>query len=298
MQEPVHNENSALHIPVLLPQVLETLFPAPGERYLDLTAGYGGHARAVFQYTDSIASSVLVDRDQFALDHLGDLGEKGATLLHTDYHAAAQSLHAAGETFDLILMDIGVSSPQLDLADRGFSFMHEGLLDMRMDQTTGKSAADLINSAREDELARIITEYGEEPRSRAARMAHALVRARPFTRTSELADVITEALGGRRGKIHPATKTFQAIRLAVNDELGQLRETLPMLPELLNPGGRVAVISFHSLEDRIVKNYFKEQADAGFEATLKILTPKPIEGSQYDTNPRARSAKLRAAVKI
>ena len=292
-------DNNQLHIPVLLPQVLETLSPKPGERYLDLTAGYGGHARAVLGQTRSVGTSVLVDRDQFALDHLGDLLETGATLLHTDYLSAARELDAAGETFDCILMDIGVSSPQLDTSERGFSFMHEGPLDMRMDPTRGTtSAADLVNVSSESELVRIITEYGEEPRARAARIAHAIVRARPFMTTIQLAGVITEALGGRRGKIHPATKAFQAIRLAVNDELGQLSETLPLIPDLLNPGGRVAVISFHSLEDRIVKNYFKDQASAGFEATLSILTRKPFEGSHYDNNPRARSAKLRAAVKI
>lgn len=296
-------DNTNLHIPVLLQQTLELLAPAQGERYLDLTAGYGGHARAVLEYTGTTSTSILVDRDQFALDHLSDLAQSGASLLHTDYHSAAQQLAAAGEKFDAILMDIGVSSPQLDLADRGFSFMHDGPLDMRMDRTNGQSAADLINTAREDELMRIIAEYGEEPKNRAARIAHAIVTTRPFQTTTQLADVITEALGGRRGKIHPATKTFQAIRLAVNDELGQLRDTLPLLPELLHPGGRVAVISFHSLEDRIVKNYFKEQAMAGFEATLRILTKKPIDGLQInkqilDPNPRARSAKLRAAVKI
>lgn len=296
MQE--SSESNQLHIPVLLQQVLETLSPAPGERYLDMTAGYGGHARAVLERTGTVSSSVLVDRDQFALDHLDDLSGKGARLLHEDYLAAAHHLVAERETFDLILMDIGVSSPQLDLADRGFSFMHDGPLDMRMDQSRGQSAEELLNTIREDDLVRIIAEYGEESRSRAAKIAHAIVRARTLSTTGQLADVIMNAFGGRRGKIHPATRTFQAIRLAVNDELGQLRETLPLLTDLLNKGGRLAIISFHSLEDRVVKTYFHEQARAGYEATLKELTKKPIEGSHYDTNPRARSAKLRAAVKI
>lgn len=292
------HDTNPLHIPVLLPQVLETLSLEPGNRYLDLTAGYGGHARAVLEMTGTVGSSVLVDRDQFALDHLGDLAEQGARLIHDDYYMAATHLVTAHETFDCILMDIGVSSPQLDLADRGFSFMNDGPLDMRMDPSRGESAAELLATIREDDLAGIIAEYGEESRSRATKIAQAIIRARPISTTGQLADVITDVFGGRRGKIHPATRTFQALRLRVNDELGQLTRTLPLLPDLLNPGGRVAVISFHSLEDRIVKRYFKDQAEAGFEATLSILTPKPIEGSTFDSNPRARSAKLRAAMKI
>jgi 16S rRNA (cytosine1402-N4)-methyltransferase len=298
------SQSNNLHVPVLLGEVLTVLNPQRGDRYLDLTAGYGGHAGEILERTASAASSVLVDRDTFALDHLTALQTAGSRLIHDDYLHAATTLFEAGETFDLILMDIGVSSPQLDLSERGFSFMHDGPLDMRMDQTAGNSAVDLLKQLTEDNLMQILLKYGEESRSNARKIAHAIKFKRPTT-TNGLATVVTMALGGGRGKIHPATKTFQALRLAVNDELGQLERTLPFLPGLLNPGGRVAVISFHSLEDRIVKNFFKEQANAGFEATIRLLTNKPIEGNYrdanlpfYDPNPRARSAKLRAAVKI
>lgn len=292
------NDSHALHIPVLLPEVLNLLNPQLGDRYLDLTAGYGGHARAVLEKTRSVATSLLVDRDTFALDTLEDLKSAGSTLMHTDYLTAATELRDTRESFDLILMDIGVSSPQLDRSERGFSFMNDGPLDMRMDRSKGQSAADLVNTASADELASIILRFGEETRGNSRLVAQAIIDSRPLSTTSQLASVVTDALGGRKGRIHPATKTFQALRLAVNDELGQLAGVLPILPELLNPGGRLAIISFHSLEDRIVKRYFKDQAHAGYEAVLQILTPKPIAGNQYDNNPRARSAKLRAAVKI
>jgi 16S rRNA (cytosine1402-N4)-methyltransferase len=289
-----------LHIPVLLSSVLEVLKPQEGETYLDLTAGYGGHASAVIDKVGSAGLATLVDRDDMAIAALQPLQAAGARIIKSDYAAAAVRLKAAGEQFDVILLDIGVSSPQLDIPERGFSFMAEGPLDMRMDPSSGQSAADLLNSASRDRLIKILREYGEEPK--APRMADAIIAARPLAKTSDLAKIGMAVYKGRyigKKRMHPATRTFQAIRIAVNDELGQLATTLELLPDLLKPSGRVAIISFHSLEDRLVKQFFREQAEAGYEATLKILTPSPISGADEDVNnPRARSAKLRAAVKI
>ena len=293
---PPHNH--ALHVPVLLDRTLELLAPQPGESYLDLTAGYGGHAAAILERTNNPSGTVLVDRDENAINELQAFKDKGAKLLHTDFVTAAKQLVEEGEQFNMILVDLGVSSPQLDRAERGFSFSKDGPLDMRMDPTAKKTAEEIVNRSSEQELLRIIVEYGEESRGFARRVAQAIVRNRPFTTTSELATLI---LGEHRGKwqrTHPATRTFQALRIATNDELGQVERLLPLLPRLLQPGGRVAIISFHSLEDRLVKRYFKEQAEAGFEAELQIVTKKPSEGSLYDVhNPRSRSAKLRVAVK-
>ncbi len=291
-------EHPPLHVPVLLESTLTTLRPKLGENYLDLTAGYGGHARKILEQTENYTGSCLVDRDAFAISQLNDLEKHGVTLLHTDFLSAAQQLAEQGRTFDLVLLDLGVSSPQLDFAERGFSFTHDGPLDMRMDDRQELTAAMLVNTRSEANLATIIHEYGEESIGTARRYAHAIVAARPFTRTGELAEVIRAAHVGKWQKIHPATRTFQAIRIAVNDELGQIKDLMPLLPKLLTKGGRVGVISFHSLEDRIVKRYFAEQHAAGYESELDVLTKKPIDGATYDVhNPRARSAKLRAAVK-
>lgn len=286
-----------LHIPVLLDATLDVLAPQKGEKYLDLTAGYGGHASEVIKIIGDARLATLVDRDQTSIAAIEPLTQAGARVLKNSYAQAAADLHKAGEQFEMILLDLGVSSPQLDIAERGFSFRQEGPLDMRMDQTTGFTAADVVNKASKDELLHILRNYGEEPH--AAKIAQAIIMARPLKTTTDLAHVVEQTIRGTWGKIHPATRTFQALRIAVNDELGQLERTLPLLPDLLKPGGRVAIISFHSLEDRLVKRFFKEQADAGFEATLTITTPKALSGDLYDvSNPRARSAKLRAAAKI
>jgi 16S rRNA (cytosine1402-N4)-methyltransferase len=288
-----------LHVPVLLDQTLKLLDPQKGESYLDLTAGYGGHARAVIERTGNETNATLVDRDDFAISNLSDLAEKGARLLHTDFVSAAKQLAEEGKRFDLILCDLGVSSPQLDQGERGFSFRYDGPLDMRMDRRQEVTAQKLVNTAPKSELVRIIREYGEESPSVAKRIAEAIVNARPLETTEELAELIKQTIRGGGMKIHPATRTFQAFRIAVNDELRQVKTVLPLLPLLLTKNGRVGVISFHSLEDRLVKHYFNEQRDAGFEAELKVLTKKPIDGAIYDVhNPRSRSAKLRGAVKI
>ena len=294
-----HPPHHDLHIPVLLDSTLELLDPKFGESYLDLTAGYGGHARAIFEVTGSESRATLVDRDDFAISQLAEFSEKEARLLHTDFVSAAKQLIEEGKQFDIVLIDLGVSSPQLDQSERGFSFKNSGPLDMRMDRRQELTAKRLVNTASADELARIIRNYGEESPGVARRIAKAIVGGRPLETTEELADLIKQQHRGRWSKIHPATRTFQALRIAVNQELTQVETVLPLLPKLLTQNGRVGVISFHSLEDRIVKRYFADQVASGFEAELKILTKKPIDGATYDvSNPRARSAKLRAAVKI
>lgn len=288
-----------LHSPVLLQSVVEQLAPQPGESYLDLTAGYGGHARAILAKTNAPEKAVLVDRDTFALATLGDIQAAGARLIHDDYAHFAEEAASDGKHFDMILVDLGVSSPQLDRADRGFSLKREGPLDMRMDQQSGgKTAELLVNQLPEQELARIIELYGEEPKGRARTIARAIIASRPLKTTEDLASVVLKTHRGAYQKTHPATRTFQALRIYLNDELGQLERLLAVLPRLLSPGGRTALISFHSLEDRLVKRFFAEQARAGYEAELDLLTKKAVRGEIDDVhNPRARSARLRAAVK-
>ena len=286
------------HVPVLLETSLDVLRPIKSEKYLDLTAGYGGHADCFLEKTENYSEAVLVDRDAFAIETLDRFAEKGTRLLHLDFVSAAEALIKANEQFDIVLVDLGVSSPQLDRAERGFSFTKNGPLDMRMDRRLERTAAELVNTATRDELVRIITHYGEEPRGVAERIAQAIVVHRPFSTTEELAQLIEQQHRGKRTKIHPATRTFQAIRIAVNDELGQIERLLPLLPQLLKSGGRVGIISFHSLEDRLVKRYFAEQDQSGYEAELSIVNKKPLDGATYDVhNPRSRSAKLRVAVK-
>ena len=291
-------ESHGQHVPVLLEATLDALQPKKGETYLDLTAGYGGHADRFLEKTENYSGAVLVDRDEFAIATLDRFDQKGTRLLHMDFVSAAQALIEEKRQFDIVLVDLGVSSPQLDRAERGFSFTKNGPLDMRMDARLAITAKQLVNTASQDELLSIIIRYGEEPHGQAKRIAQAIVRERPFETTGDLADTIAAQHRGRRMKIHPATRTFQALRIAVNDELGQIDRLLPLLPQLMCSGGRVGIISFHSLEDRRVKRYFAEQAQSGYEAELSIVTKKPIDGATYDVhNPRSRSAKLRIAVK-
>ena len=291
-------EHPPHHVPVLFDAVLSELAPKEGESYLDLTAGYAGHAKAVLEMTRNDKESVLVDRDEYAISHLQHMADRGVQLMHTDFVSAAAQLYEDGKAFDLILIDLGVSSPQLDQGERGFSFKQNGPLDMRMDRSQGITAAELIDQSNVKELATIINEYGEEPYMQAKNLAEVILANRPFQDTQTLAALIKQNYRGRQGRIHPATRTFQALRIAVNDELGQVKAVLPLLPKLLKKDGRVGIISFHSLEDRLVKRFFKEQENAGYEAELHTLTKKPISGATDDVhNPRARSAKLRVAVK-
>lgn len=288
------------HIPVLLEQVVEQLAPQPGESYLDLTAGFGGHARAILAATKAPERAVLVDRDESALGTLTDLATAGAELIHLDYASYAEQAVREEKRYDMVLVDLGVSSPQLDKAERGFSLKRDGPLDMRMDQGNAEqnTAEFLINHMSQDELERVLTLYGEEPRAKARAFAKAIVAGRPLRTTHELAKVIMNTHRGAYQKTHPATRTFQAFRIAVNDELGQLERLLAVLPQLLRHGGRVVLISFHSLEDRLVKRFLNEQAGAGYEAELDLLGRKAIRGKINDVhNPRARSATLRSAVK-
>ncbi len=295
-----YNEGmNEVHIPVLLSSTIEYLAPKPGESYLDLTAGYGGHADKILEVTQDYNAAVLNDRDQNAIDYLNaKYREVKPNLVHDDFYSTALRLVENNKKFDMILADFGVSSPQLDREERGFSFSKPARLDMRMDQSQELDAWRVINKWRESELTDIFERYGEEKPGRAKMLAREIVTHRPIDTTTELAELIRHK--SPFSHTHPATKVFQAVRIVVNDELGEIERTLPLLPKLLNPGGRVGIISFHSLEDRLVKDYFKEASDKGIESELKILTKKPIvaNAAELVNNPRARSAKLRVAVKL
>lgn len=288
-----------IHIPVLLTEVLAYLAPEKGDSLLDATAGYGGHSSKILEITKSYESSVLVDRDENAVKLLKkQFAGKAVEIKHDDFAHATKEQHESGKKFKLILADLGVSSPHLDNASRGFSFQQDGPLDMRMDGSKGLTAADLVNTGSEQVLIDILKEYGDEPRAK--RVVAAIIAARPLETTHQLAQVIADVYGGRgRYKTHPATKTFQALRIAVNDELAQLRYALPLWIDMLEPGGRLAIISFHSIEDRIVKDVLQENGGDRYDAVIQILTKKPAVASPDELvfNPRARSAKLRAAVK-
>ncbi len=293
MQQANHQQQ---HIPVLLEEVLQALQPQKHQSYLDVTAGYGGHASAVLEQTQAVAAMCLVDRDPAAIRALQPFAGKGAALIQADFLTASQQLADAGKQFDMILADLGVSSPHLDNASRGFTFRDDGPLDMRMDTTQKLTAADIVNSSDEAELADILWRLGEEPKSR--QIARLIVQHRPFTTTAELASVVATAWPGH-SKVHPATRTFQALRIVTNRELELLEQALPLWVDLLKPGGRLVIISFHSLEDRIVKRMLAEYAE-GYEAVVTLHSKRPITASDKELafNPRARSAKLRAAVKI
>ncbi len=284
------------HKPVLLSEVMLELSPQKGENYLDLTAGFAGHASSILDVTQNYKDSTLVDRDQYAIDYLTEkFANFPIEILHTDFYSAALQLYECGKTYDLILADFGVSSPQLDLGSRGFSFMHEGPLDMRMDVRQELSADTIINHWSENSLIEIFEKYGEMSPGFAQKVARIIRLNRPFESTTQLADAIANET--RNSRIHPATKVFQAVRIVVNDELSIIENTLPLLPKLLKPGGRLAIITFHSLEDRLVKDFFKDASSRGEESELKIITKKPITAEKVElvSNPRARSAKLRVA---
>lgn len=286
-----------LHVPVLLDATLDALHPIESESYLDLTAGYGGHASAILARTANYSDATLVDRDAYAIGKLETFANQGAELLNLDFVSAAKTLIEQERQFDIVLADLGVSSPQLDQEQRGFSFRFDAPLDMRMDQSQEIDARFVVNTYEASQLATIIAAYGEEPYAQAKKIAEAIVRARPIETTQQLADVVAKTIRGRKKRIHPATRTFQAIRIEVNAELAQVEALLPLLPKLLKTGGRVGVISFHSLEDRLVKTYFASELRAGYEAEL-LPEKKPIHGNIEDVhNPRSRSAKLRVAVK-
>ena len=288
------------HNPVLLSEVLAVLEPKAGESYLDLTAGYAGHAEKILAITRNYKDSSLVDRDENSIKFLKDkFNDKTPEIIHDDFYNAAFSLITCGRTFDMILADFGVSSPQLDNPERGFSFMENGPLDMRMDPSQSLTAKDLVNHASLSSLTDILQKYGELTPGLSRKVALNIIQSRPINDTLALSNAILKVMP-RRGRIHPEARVFQALRIAVNDELSIIEKTLPLLPDLLNPGGRVAIITFHSLEDRLVKNYFKEETSFGEESKLKIITKSPITAGSLELgiNSRARSAKLRAAVRV
>jgi len=307
-------EAGSPHKPVLYQPSIDALQPHDGGRYVDATLGAGGHARGILEASSPTGKLLGMDRDENALliasQRLSDFPGR-SFLKHSSYVQMKTEVENLGwPAVDGILMDLGLSSMQLDTPERGFSFRTDNRLDMRFDPTTGLSAADMINTYREDDISRIIWEYGEEPKSR--RIAAAIVRSRPITTTGQLASLVARVYGSHRGEHHPATRTFQAIRIAVNDELGGLEKTLPIAVSLLNPGGRLAIITFHSLEDRIVKHYYQlESKDClcppsqpictcGHKASIRMVQRKPVNPTSEEIaeNPRSRSAKLRIAEKL
>lgn len=288
-----------LHTPVLLDEVLDVIQARKGETLMDATAGYGGHSSAILERTLQDEGSVLVDRDQDSVRELRKAFDgRRVQIIHDNFLDVARAMVEEGEQFDIILADLGVSSVHLDKSDRGFSFNSSAELDMRMDQSQELTAKHIVNQYKLDDLVRILRDYGDEPRAR--RIALGIIDNRPIETTAELSKVVEQALKTKWQKTHPATKTFQALRIAVNDELEQLRLALPLWMMLLRPGGRLAVISFHSLEDRLVKQFLNEHSGHRYDAELKLLTKKPITATENELvlNPRARSAKLRAAAKI
>ncbi|MDD2898076.1 MAG: 16S rRNA (cytosine(1402)-N(4))-methyltransferase RsmH [Desulfuromonadaceae bacterium] len=306
------------HLSVLPDEVIRFLEPADGKTYLDGTLGGGGHASLILEKAPG-AILIGIDRDQAALAAAGArLAEhtRNFRLVHGDFAGVAEHLQILGITaVDGFILDLGVSSHQLDTRERGFSFQQDAPLDMRMDISRGETAADLVNECPEAELERIISEYGEE--RWAKRIASFIVRERaesPITTTFRLVDIIKGAVPKAKWdeRIHPATRTFQALRIAVNSELDSLEQGMRAALNLLKPGGRGVIISFHSLEDRIVKHIFKEYAEGctcprqlpvcvcGNLPRVKILTNRPVTATETEINenPRARSAKLRAVSKL
>jgi 16S rRNA (cytosine1402-N4)-methyltransferase len=305
---------SARHVPVLLSEVLEALALQPGGTVLDGTFGAGGYSRAILEAAPGVRVLGL-DRDPSAIRAGAELAAAfpgRLTLLETEFGALAEAAAEAGTpSLDAVVLDIGVSSMQLDEAARGFSFRFDGPLDMRM-ASAGMSAADLVNEADETRLADIIFHYGEERRSRA--VARAIVEARrtaPITSTRQLADLVARVVRAEPGGIHPATRTFQALRIAVNDELGELSRALHGAERALKPDGRLVVVTFHSLEDRIVKQFLARRSGragglsrheimrAPEPATFTLVEKGPITPGEAEmkANPRARSAKLRVAAR-
>lgn len=312
-REPASEGITWHHEPVLLAEVLEVLAPRPGGQYVDATLGLGGHAVALLRASAPGGRVLGIDRDsavlQEAVRRLRYAGERLAPVVGNFADMGRLARERGFMPVDGVLMDLGASSPQLDDPARGFSFQQSGPLDMRMGKDSELTAADIVNSWPEEEIRRVLWEYGEERYAR--RIARAICETRPIADTGALADLVVRVVG-RRDRIHPATRTFQALRIAVNDELGALERALPQALDLLAVGGRLAVIAFHSLEDRIVKQFLRREASdcicpprlpacvCGHHARVRILTKKPISASPEEVarNPRSRSAKLRAAVRI
>lgn len=307
-------DTGLVHQPVLYHEVLSALQPRSGGHYVDGTLGLGGHARGILQASAPAGVLLGLDVDPQALSlakrSLAEFGER-AILKQGSYAGLAEHLAAIGwGQVNGILLDLGASSLQFDQAQRGFSFQSEGPLDMRFNPQGSLTAGQIVNEWPEEDLADVLFQFGEERQSR--KIARAIVKARPLATTTQLADVVSKALGGRRSGVHPATRSFQAMRIAVNGELAAVEAVLPQAVAALKPGGRLAVISFHSLEDRAVKTFLRRESrdcicppgqptcTCGHVASLKELTRKPIRpGAAEETaNPRSRSARLRAAERL
>ncbi|MCJ7549776.1 MAG: 16S rRNA (cytosine(1402)-N(4))-methyltransferase RsmH [Anaerolineae bacterium] len=303
------------HVPVLVHEVLQGLAARSGGAYLDATVGGGGHAVVILERSAPRGRLLGLDRDPEAADRAGrrlqGFGNRARVVCASYVELLAVAQREGFLPLDGILFDLGYSSWQIDNPDRGFAFSKDGPLDMRFNPAGDEpTAADLLNQLPEQELATLLRDYGEEPRSR--HIARAIVNGRPFATTSELARAIVDAVGRRTGAIHPATRTFQALRIAVNRELEAVRGVLPDALEALKPGGRLAVIAFHSLEDRIVKRFLRQESrdcicppelpicQCNHRRSLKVLTRKPLTPTvaEVERNPRSRSAKLRIAEKI
>ena len=309
--------NTTDHVPVLAEEVRALLALEPGQTLVDATFGAGGHASLLARDLEGRGKVIAIDRDPSVRPYFERFRRTAGVqtrFLRGDFSIILDQLADNGVRADAILLDLGVSSMQLDRPERGFSYAADAPLDMRMDPSADYSARELVNEASDRELERIFRRFGEERFAR--QIARAIVRRRrqqPFERTAELVDVIKAAIPApaRFGDGHPAKRVFQALRIAVNEELDALESALPAAVEMLRPGGRVAVISFHSLEDRIVKHFFREQARGctcppdfpvcvcGREPILRVLTPRPVRPSARESalNPRAASARLRVAEK-
>ena len=308
-------EMTAAHVPVLAAELVEALDPRPGEVAVDCTFGAGGHARLIADHLGPHGTYIAIDRDPLAEEHFARFAEEApcdTRFVRASFAAGLEQLRAEGIQADLLLMDLGMSSMQVDTLERGFSYVYDAPLDMRMDPDQQLTAADVVNTWEERQLARTIKELGEE--RYAKQVARAIVRARPLETTQELSGVVSAAIPApsRFGGGHPAKRTFQAVRIVVNDELGQLERALPVAWDILRPNGRFAGISFHSLEDRRVKRFLADRAAGcvcppglpvcvcGHEPEAELIgrggvVPTPEE---IAANPRAKSARLRAARKL
>lgn len=301
------------HFPVMLPEVLQTLSPKDGEVYVDGTFGAGGYTRAFLESAD--CTVIAIDRDPAAISRANamkdEFGER-LIFIHGRFGDALELVKAAGYTqVDGFVLDVGVSSMQFDESNRGFSFRFDAPLDMRMDTSSGETAADIVNTYDEEDLANLIYKFGDERKSRY--IARAVIEKRPITTTLQLADLIREVVyKSPKDKIDPATRTFQALRIAVNDELGELERGLAAAEKLLKEGGRLVVVSFHSLEDGIVKSFLYERSGKtpnvskylplsakSADPTFTLSPKKPLDPSETETsqNPRSRSARLRGAIR-
>jgi len=303
-----------VHVPVLLNEVIAGLQPQRGGYFVDCTVGLGGHAAAILETIPTSGRLLGIDADPEAIklsqDKLGDYGEAVALVNDNFINLEAICKRYHFHPVDGILFDLGVSSLQLDTAERGFSFQLDAPLNMRFDPGQELTASDIVNSFSEQELAKLIEKYGEERHSR--RIARYILQNRPIATTVELARLVVQASGGKRARIHPATRTFMALRIAVNSELQNLEMALRQAVNLLRPGGRLTVISYHSLEDRIAKQFMRDAASnclcppgtpmcrCGHEPTLKLISRKVIKPTSLETesNPRSRSAKLRVAERL